>query len=256
MSYDLLNGDCIELMKTIPDESIDLILCDLPYGITASEWDKQLDYIKLWEHYERIIKRDGTIALFASGQFTYQLIKSNENLYRYKWVWEKTRRGNFVNAKNRPLTAYEEICIFSFATTANGSKNKMRYYPQGLIPTHKVKKMNKKFGSVAGKRPSHRDVIQEFKNYPCDIIKFNSVSKPIHPSEKPIDLLEYLIKTYTTENDTVLDNCLGSGSTGIACLNTNRKFIGIEKDNNYFNLAKSRIEQHYNNLNDAINEFI
>lgn len=256
MSYDLLNGDCIELMKTIPDESIDLILCDLPYGITASEWDKQLDYIKLWEHYERVIKRDGTIALFASGQFTYQLIKSNEKLYRYKWVWEKNRRGNFVNAKNRPLTAYEEICIFSFATTANGSKNKMRYYPQGLIPTHKVQKMNNKFGSVAGKRPSHRDVIQEFKNYPCDIIKFNSVPKPIHPSEKPIDLLEYLIKTYTTENDTVLDNCLGSGSTGIACLNTNRNFIGIEKDDNYFNLAKSRIEQHYNNSNSVINEFI
>lgn len=246
MKYNLINGDCLQLMESIPDNSIDMILCDLPYGITASNWDKPLDYLKLWGHYERLIKSNGVIALFASGQFTYQLIKSNEKLYRYKWIWQKTRRGNFVNANNRPLTAYEEICIFSNATTANGSKNKMRYYPQGLIPTNKIKKMNNKFGSIAGARPSHKTVIQNYKNYPCDILQFNSVSKPIHPSEKPIDLLEYLIKTYTTENNIVLDSCMGSGTTGIACLNTKRQFIGMEKDKKYFDLAKDRIEQHRN----------
>lgn len=244
MTYNLLHGDCLRLMSEIPDNSIDMILCDLPYGTTASSWDKKLNSTQLWKHYERIISIDGAIVLFASGQFTYQLIKSNETLYRYKWIWEKTRRGNFVNAKNRPLTAYEEICVFSIGTTANGSKNKMRYYPQGLVPTHKIKRMAKKFGSVAGVRPSHRDVIQEFENYPCDILKFNCVPKPIHPAEKPVDLLEYLIKTYTLENQTILDNCMGSGSTGVASLNTNRKFIGIEIDEYYSDVSKNRIEQH------------
>ena len=243
MNHNLLQGDCMQLMNEIPNNSIDLILCDLPYGTTASTWDKKLNSNQLWQHYNRIISNDGAIVLFSSGQFTHQLIKSNEHLYRYKWIWEKTRRGNFVNAKNRPLTAYEEICVFSIGTTANGSKNKMRYYPQGLKPTYKIKKMDKKFGSIAGMRPSHRDVVQEFENYPCDILKFNSVPRPIHPAEKPVELLEYLIKTYTLEDQIVLDNCMGSGSTGVAAINTNRRFIGIEKDDKYFNIAKNRIEQ-------------
>ena len=183
--------------------------------------------------------------MFASGQFTYKLISSNEKIYRYKWIWFKTKRGNFVNAKNRPMTSYEEILVFSKGTTANGSKIKMKYYPQGLIPIHKINIDNgTRFGTMAGKRPSHKkETIQEYTNYPFDVLQFESVGKPIHPTQKPVALLEYLIKTYTNEGETVLDNCMGSGSTGIACVNTNRNFIGIELDEKYFNIAKERIEK-------------
>ena len=240
---DLRQGDCLELMKDIPDKSIDMILCDLPYGTTASSWDKIINADDLWQQYERIIKDNGAIVLFASGQFTYKLISSNEKIYRYKWIWFKTKRGNFVNAKNRPMTSYEEILVFSKGTTANGSKIKMKYYPQGLIPIHKINIDNgTRFGTMAGKRPSHKkETIQEYTNYPFDVLQFESVGKPIHPTQKPVALLEYLIKTYTNENDLVLDNCMGSGSTGVACVNTNRNFIGIELDEKYFNIAKERI---------------
>ena len=239
----LINGDCLKEMKQIKDKSIDMILCDLPYGTTASAWDKIIDSKKLWEQYERVIKDNGAIVLFASGLFTNKLINSNDKIYRYKWIWFKTKRGNFVNAKNRPMTAYEEICIFSKGVTANGNGNKMKYYPQGLKPIHKVNKDGgSRFGTMAGKRPSHQEItIQEWTNYPFDVLQFESVGKPIHPTEKPNDLLEYLIKTYTNENEVVLDNCMGSGSTGVACVNTNRNFIGIELDKTYFDIAKKRI---------------
>ena len=240
---DLRQGDCLEVMKDIPDKSIDMILCDLPYGTTASSWDKVIDSKKMWEQYERIIKDNGAIVLFASGLFTNKLINSNDKIYRYKWIWFKTKRGNFVNAKNRPMTAYEEICIFSKGVTANGNNNKMKYYPQGLLPIHKVNKDGgSRFGTMAGKRPSHKEItIQKWTNYHFDVLQFESVGKTLHPTQKPVELLEYLIKTYTNENETVLDNCMGSGSTGVACINTNRKFIGIELDEKYFKTAKERI---------------
>lgn len=242
----LYKGDCLEIMKDIPDKSIDMILCDLPYGTTASSWDKIIDSDKLWNEYERIIKDNGAIVLFASGLFTNKLINSNDKLYRYKWIWFKTKRGNFVNAKNRPMTSYEEICVFSKGATANGSKIKMKYFPQGLKPIYKINndKSGSRFGTMAGKRPSHKQItIQEWTNYPFDVLQFDSVGKPIHPTEKPIELLKYLIKTYTNEGETVLDNCMGSGSTGVACKHTNRNFIGIELDDNYFEIAKKRIEE-------------
>ena len=158
--YNLLNGDCLDLMKKIPDQSIDMILCDLPYGTTASSWDKVLDSTVMWKEYERIIKDNSAIVLFSSGRFTNKLINSNERLYRYKWIWIKTRIGNFVNAKNRPMTNYEEICVFSKGITAN-TKNidkKMNYFPQGLIPSSKLVKHSKsQFGTTAGKRPSHKE---------------------------------------------------------------------------------------------------
>ena len=191
----------------------------------------------------------GAIGVFGSGQFSYKVIKSNEDMYRYKWIWYKSKRGNFVNAKNRPMTAHEEIMMFSNGTTANGSKIKMKYYPQGLIPkkTIRADKAGTRFGTMAGKRPSHKEtIISEYTNYPFDVLQFDSVSKPVHPTQKPISLLEYLIKTYTLENETVLDNCMGVGSSGVACVNTNRNFIGIELDENYFNVAKERIEQAQN----------
>ena len=241
----LIHGDCLEEMKQIKDKSIDMILCDLPYGTTACKWDKIIDSNKMWKEYERIITDNGAIVLFASGLFTNKLINSNNKLYRYKWIWFKTKRGNFVNAKNRPMTSYEEICVFSKGVTANGNNNKMKYYPQGLKPIYKENKDNgSRFGTMAGKRPSHKEVtIQEFTNYPFDVLRFDSVGKPAHPTEKPIGLLEYLIKTYTDENETVLDNCMGSGSTGVACLNTKRNFIGIEKDDKYFDIASKRINE-------------
>lgn len=246
----LIHGDCLVEMQNIPDKSIYMILCDLPYGTTASKWGIIIPFDKLWAQYERVIKDDRAIVLFGSGQFTYKLISSNEDLYRYKWIWYKTKRGNFVNAKNRPMTAYEEIMVFSKATTANGSKNKMLYNPQGLIPKQTIRHDNgTRFGTMAGKRPSHQETtISEYTNYPCDVLEFASESKPVHPTQKPIPLIEYLIRTYTNEGDTVLDNCSGSGSTMVACINTKRKGIGIEKDEKYFEIACERIKESQQQL--------
>lgn len=247
-NIDLQQGDCLELMKKIPDKSIDMILCDLPYGTTANKWDKIIDSDKMWSEYERIITDKGAIVLFASGQFTNKLINSNEKLYRYKWVWIKNKKGNFVNAKNRPMTQYEEICVFSKGITANTkhTERKMNYFPQGLKEVN-IKKKNgeTKFGTVAGKRPSHKkETIQTHTGYPTDVLFFNTVGgRPQHPTQKPTELLEYLVKTYTNEGMTVLDNCMGSGSTGVACVNTNRNFIGMELDEEYFKIAKERIDK-------------
>ena len=183
MDIQLYNGDCLEVMSQIPDKSIDLIIADLPYQTTANSWDTLIDFKELWAQYERIIKDDRAIVLFGSGSFTYKLISSNEDLYRYKWIWYKTKRGNFVNANNRPMTAYEEIMVFSKAATANGSKNKMLYNPQGLIPKKTVRHDNgTRFGTMAGKRPSHQETtISEYTNYPCDVLEFASVGSPVHP---------------------------------------------------------------------------
>ncbi len=237
-------GDCLTIMLTLPDKSIDMILCDLPYGTTASSWDSILNFSKLWKEYERIIKDAGAMVFTTSGQFTYKLISSNTKYYKYKWIWIKTKKGNFVNAKNRPMTNFEEILIFSKGNTANGSKIKMNYFPQGLIKCGKVFKSGKnRFGSMAGKRPSHKkETIRQFTGYPCDVVYFNSVSKSLHPTQKPVALFEYLIKTYTNEGDLVLDNCMGSGTTGVACKKIGRKFIGIEMNEEYMRIAQARIK--------------
>lgn len=242
--YRIEQGDCIELMRDIPDKSVDMILCDPPYGTTASKWDKVIDFREMWTQYERIIKDDGAIVLFGSGQFAFKLIESNVPLYKYKWIWVKSNKCNFVNAKNRPMTAFEEVLVFSKGNTANGSKVKMKYYPQGLIKKHRERKAGEsKFGTVACKRPSHKEYIaSEYTNYPFDVLQFDSVAKKQHTNQKPVELLEYLVKTYTNEDELVLDNCMGSGSTGVACINTNRNFIGFELDENYFNIAKNRLE--------------
>ena len=244
MKIEIKQGDCLEEMKNIPSSSIDMILCDLPYGTTASKWDKVINSKELWNQYQRIIKPKGAIVLFSSGRFTNILINSNDEMYRYKWIWVKTRSGNFVNAKNRPMTKYEEICVFSKWITANtkDENKKMNYYPQGLIKVDKVvKNGSSKFGTMHGNRPSHKkQTFREFTNYPSDVLEFPSVKKPVHPTEKPVPLLEYLIKTYTNEGDVVLDNTMGSGTTGVACKNTNRNFIGFELDEAYFNIANYR----------------
>lgn len=244
---ELWHGDCLELMKNIPDKSVDAIICDLPYGTTASSWDKIINLKDLWIQYLRIIKDDRAICLFGSGAFTYKLISSMTELYRYKWIWFKNKMGNFVNAKNRPMTSYEEIMIFSKGCTANGSKIKMLYNPQGLIKQEKIRtdKSGTRFGTMAGKRPSHKQtIVSEYTNYPFDVLKFECETKPQHPTQKPVSLIEYLIKTYSNEGDLILDNTAGSMTTAIAAINTNRKCICIEKDDNYFRIGKERVEKH------------
>lgn len=250
MNVTLHLGDCLEAMRQLPDNSVDLIVCDPPYATTANEWDTLIDFKELWAQYERIIKDDRAIVLFGSGQFTHKLISSNEDLYRYKWIWYKTKRGNFVNAKNRPMTAYEEVMIFSKATTANGSKNKMLYNPQGLIPQTTVRHDNgTRFGTMAGKRPSHKETtISEYTNYPCDVLEFASEVSPEHPTQKPVPLIEYLIRTYSNEGDVVLDNCMGSGTTGVAAIRARRSFIGMELNEEYFKIAERRIENEQSML--------
>ena len=247
----LYNGDCLEVMKQIPDKSVDLILCDLPFGTTASNWDKIIPAKKLWERYEALISNVGSIVLFASGQFMPYLLTSNLALFKYQWVWVKNRSTNFVHAKNRPMTKCEYILVFSKAPMGHISQlgdKRMVYNPQGLIPCQQIQHASKnRFGTTTGKRPSHKsEYIREYINYPSDVLlNFSEAvgTKKLHTNEKPINLLEYLIKTYTNEGDTVLDNCMGSGSTGVACVNTGRDFIGIELDEKYFNIAKERIDK-------------
>ena len=246
----LIHGNCLEIMKDIPNKSIDMILCDLPYGTTACKWDIIIPFNKLWEQYERIITDIGTVALFGSQPFTSELINSNIKLFKYEWIWHKKRfNSGFAHAKNKPLKKHENIAIFSKGTTVHKtqSKSRMVYNPQGLIRTERKRKTYSNTDVSFGERPSHRNTLQEYTNYPQSIIEFDLSdndlinNKPIHPTQKPVDLLEYLINTYTDEGMIVLDNCMGSGSTGVACVNTNRDFIGIELDKNYFEIAKERI---------------
>lgn len=232
---DLRCGDCLELMKDIPDKSIDMILCDLPYGITRNKWDSIIPLDKLWGQYERIIKDNTVVVLFAGEPFTSKLILSNIKNFKYRLTWKKDGYTNFLNAKIQPLKQIEDICVFY--------KRQPTYNPQF--------KEGKPYKQISGIPKGNYDVkhcnkvetINDGKRYPSDLIEFGKVKKTIHPTQKPVALLEYLIKTYTNENDTVLDNCMGSGSTGVACVNTNRNFIGIELDEKYFNIAKERIER-------------
>ena len=243
----LIHGDCLEKMKDIPDKSIDMILCDLPYGTTACKWDVVIPFEPLWEQYKRIIKDRGAIVLFGSEPFSSALRMSNIKNYKYDWVWKKSKGAGFLNAKNAPIKLCELISVFSDGATANKSARNMPYFPQGLRPSGRVRGYSEKdSASVVSTRPSRAttDYIQEFTGYPSNILEFPSISKQVHPTQKPVALLEYLIKTYTLEGETVLDNCMGSGSTGIACINTKRNFIGIEKDDKYFEIAKKRIEEH------------
>jgi len=240
-------GDCLELMTLIPDKSINLILCDLPYGTTNCKWDTIIPFDKLWEQYERIIKPNGAIVLTSQQPFTSALIMSNIKLYKYNWHWNKVKPSSFMNAKNAPMKKMEDVCVFSFGTVANGSPKLMKYNPQGLIECGKIrppKNDSVPEQSTIGKRPSRANSYkQEFTNYPNDLIEFSFETKPFHPTQKPISLFEFFIKTYTNEGDTVLDNCIGSGTTAIACKRTNRNFIGIEKDEVYFNKANIRLNE-------------
>lgn len=228
----LYNGDCLEVMKDLPDNSIDMILCDLPYGTTNCKWDSIIPFNEMWEQYNRLIKSNGVIALFAAQPFTTKLIHSNFKDFRYCWYWKKSNVTGGQFAKVQPMRCVEDICIFY--------KKKPTYNPQGLIKLDKpiINKGNRKTEVY---RWQGGDSIQLYTNYPKHLIEYKKDSPHLHPTQKPVALLEYLIRTYTNEGEVVLDNCMGSGSTGVACVNTGRKFIGIELDSNYFNIAKERI---------------
>lgn len=230
----LIHGDCIEEMVKLNSGTVDLILCDLPFNLTAPEWDRQISFEKLWQQYNRLIKKDGVIALFATQPFTTRLINSNEKKFRYCWYWIKNQGTNFFHAKRMPIRKVEEICIF-------GGK---RYYPQvtdGHVPTNSAK--GKSDGKAYFGINRRNEEGGKTTRFPTNILEFKCVDNysRLHSAEKPVDLCEYLIKTYTLEGEVVLDNCMGSGTTGVAAKNTNRKFIGIEKDEKYFKIAVNRI---------------
>lgn len=243
--YKLVKGDCLELMKDIPNKSVDMILCDLPYGVTArNKWDTVIPFDKLWEQYNRIIKDDGAIVLFGQGMFTAELIMSNKKMWRYNLVWDKVLPVGHLNANRMPLRQHEDICVFY--------KKLPTYNPQKIQgkPCHSrgraTEKSKEEYSNTHTNYGLYRAVeTKGDMKHPTSILRFSKKhpSKMLHPTEKSLELCEWLIKTYTNEGEVVLDNCMGSGTTGEACLNTNRNFIGIEIDDTYFNVAKDRIEE-------------
>ena len=250
----LLFGDCLERMKEIENDSINLILCDLPYGTTKCKWDTVINIDKLWEQYERIIKKpSGVIVLFGQQPFTSMLISSNYKWFKYNLIWKKNKTTQYLLANYRPMKCTEDICVFSKGGAAAASRNKgnMTYNPQNLIPVD-IKKKNSKerIGKMLNqshhlgpnnKLISDTEYSQKFTNYPSEILEFDIEYDTIHETQKPVKLIEYIIKTYSNEAETVLDNTMGSGTTGIGCINTNRIFIGIENEEKYFKLSKHRI---------------
>lgn len=244
MTSELLKGDCLELMKDIPDESIDFICCDPPYGTTSIKWDEVLDYGQMWEQYGRIIKPKGVIALFGSQPFSAHLICSKSEWFRYELIWNKNKCGSPGLAKKRPMKTHENILIFY--KNAGGT-----YNPQMEKGDPYARKSKNPEGYV-GRKNDHGYGMKprkEFENkgtrYPKSILNISrdfSAQQQVHPTQKPVPLLEWLIKTYSNEGETVLDNCMGSGSCGVAAINTNRKFIGMEYDDEYYQICKERIE--------------
>lgn len=239
----IIQGDCLELMGDIPDKSIDMILCDLPYGTTACKWDTIIPFDPLWKQYKRIIKDNGAIVLTASQPFTSALVMSNVEMFRYCWVWEKDKGANFLQANFQPLKTHEDVICFAYGKT--------KYNPQKTINPRKQSETNSKQLSEKRKQAGlnveffkSSSVYEKDKLLPRSVQYFSrDISKggTLHPTQKPVALFEYLIKTYTNEGDLVLDNCAGSGTTGVACRNQNRKFILIEKEPEYIEIIKKRL---------------
>ena len=233
----LMKGDCLERMKEIESGSVDMILTDPPYGATACKWDSIIPFEPMWEQINRVIKPNGAIVLFCQNTFTFKLGLSNEKMFRYTLTWEKTKAGGFLNAKRMPLQAHEDILVFyKKLPTYNPQFEEGKPYTKKAVTNGDGRNYGNfdRVGQVS---------VNEGKRYPRSVVKFsNDNHGSLHPTQKPITLMEYLIKTYTNESDTVLDFTMGSGTTGVACKNLNRKFIGIELDEKYFNIAKERIE--------------
>jgi site-specific DNA-methyltransferase (adenine-specific) len=237
------NEDCLIGMKNIPDGGVDMILCDLPYGTTACAWDTIIPFEPLWEQYKRVIKDNGAIVLTASQPFTSKVVSSNYEMFKHEWIWDKKKPSTFLTAKIEPLRKHESVLVFCDGKVKyNPIKTKGRF--RNKTPTRKGK--DGAFGKYKG------NDIETFNDeqYPKSIIEISGADQTdkFHPTQKPVPLFEYLIKTYTNENETVLDNCMGSGTTAIACLNTKRNFIGYEMDKEYFDKATKRIKEHKNAL--------
>ena len=249
----LYNGDCLEVMREIKDKSVDMVLCDLPYGTTKCRWDVVLPFDKLWEQYNRIIKDNGAIVLFGKEPFSSQLRVGNLDMYKYDWIWRKDTKSNFPQAGFQPLNNTEDIIVFSKGYARNFQKGSdkikkiMIYNPQMIDgEEYKIPKASKTtsiFGENHKNGKYEHKIRDTSKRYPYNLLDFKTDKDKLHPTQKPIALLEYLVKTYTVESQVVLDNTMGSGSTGVACVNTGRNFIGIELDETYFNIAKERIEK-------------
>jgi len=232
-------GDCLQIMKSIPDKSVDLICCDLPYGTTKCSWDIVIPFDLLWEQYKRIAKDNAAILLFATEPFASQLRLSNSEWYRYDLFWKKEKPTNFMNLKKRPGKLTENICVFY--------KNQPTYNPQMVKHEGKLVKNSPKakFNSEVSSKWDRQitPYVDTGYRYPCDILEFRreKLGSTLHPTQKPLALVEYLVKTYTNEGDLILDNCMGSGTTGVAAKRLQRDFIGIELDESYYNIAKDRI---------------
>lgn len=243
---ELHHGDCLEVMKQGPDKSIDMILCDLPYGTTGCKWDVIIPFDKLWEQYERLIKDNGAIVLFGGQPFTSTLIVSNLKLYRYNWIWNKRKAANFLFGNKQPLKITEDICVFYKKQPVYNPQKRLN--PAGPQKGYVKKSMGRTIYdhgtlNLPEGMVSHPGKNRELdKLLPTTILEFSKPSTPIHPTQKPIELLEYLVKTYTNGDGVVLDNTMGSGSTGVACVNTGRSFVGIEKEEKYFKIAQERID--------------
>jgi site-specific DNA-methyltransferase (adenine-specific) len=233
-------GDCLEVMKDIPDKSVDMILCDLPYGTTACKWDTIIPFEPLWEQYKRIIKDNGAIVLTASQPFTSALVMSNIKMFKYEWIWEKTIGTNFALVKKQPSKKHENILVFY--------KKQPTYNPvmeTGEPYTDVRKKVERSVGVWGGKTMDKTPIDNKGTRFPSTVQLFsNGNNKTIHPTQKPVALFEYLIKTYTNEGDLVLDNCAGSGTTGVACKNLNRNYILIEKEPEYVEIIKKGLEAY------------
>lgn len=227
-----INADCLDALRMIPDQSVDMVLCDLPYGTTQNKWDSVIPFDQLWDEYRRICS--GMVVLTASQPFTSHLVLSAADLFKYAWVWEKSAATGHLNAKRMPMKLHEDVLVFCCGDHV--------YNPQDLMPHNKVTKRGSNGGNFG---QSGKENFQEWTNYPRSIVRFAHEAKPAHPTQKPVALMEYLIRTYTNEGDTVLDNTMGSGTTGVACENTGRNFIGIERDRSYFAIAKARIQSAY-----------
>ena len=238
----LLQGDCLSLLLDVPGKSVDMVCADLPYGTTACKWDTVIPLPPLWEHYKRVVKDNGAIVLTSAQPFTSMLIYSNLKAFKYEWIYEKTNPKGFLSAKKRPLTAHENVLVFSFGTPP--------YYPQKWrIPEHLRTKRKHATTHTSGECYGNVNIKRwddDGSRFPTSVIGFSNrvgMHGNLHPTQKPLELIRYLIATYTNENDTVLDNCMGSGTAGVACGAMNRKFIGIEKDEKYFEIARNRIEK-------------
>lgn len=247
----LLCDDCLHGLADVADQSVQLVLADPPYNTTTCKWDKALPLDELWAHLRRIIKPDGAIVMFCQQPFTSDLVHSNKEWFKYMWYWRKSRPSGHTNAKLKPLKDIEEIAVFSSASTANGAKVNMKYRPQGLVRVDQEWSRPQRYGDGKGvnpTRPSHKlDRVIEYAGYPRQVLDYPNINKGLlHPTQKPVELCEYLVRTYTDEGDLVLDPCAGSGTTCVAAINTGRKFIAFEKDKDFYEAARKRIESCYN----------